>query len=158
MKIKKLTLKKDELPSELFPRLLGNVFHFTTSRSWNNIQSCAYVDTNQTGKYRTTSVHSQQSLGHHLDAVCMFDLRGKEETVFRKDWILFDYFNRRWTTEPSYFLILAPQHLSSIKTLRDIDETLKQDKMYIPEVESWHLGKLPLERVELIYQVQIIQN
>lgn len=153
-----LALKKEEVSELFLPKLLGRVFHFTTARSWEQIQSCGYIDINQAGKNGSTSVHSHKSMGRHLGAVCLFDLRDKGEEVLRKDWILYDYFERRWKREPSYFLFLGESYFPSLTTLGQIDSQQQDEMMYIPDVESWHVGNLPLKHLEMVYRVQMIQD
>lgn len=150
-----LTLTTENISKVFLPKLLGRVFHFTTSIGWKHIQTCRYIDSNKSGKHGNTSIHSKESLGRHLGAVCLFDLRGKGEEVLDKNLIFYDYFNRRWGPEPSYFLFLADQYLSQVTTLSEIDKSLKEQTMYIPNLESWHLGDLPLDRIQMVYKVQV---
>ncbi len=156
IEVRSLSFRKEEVSELLLPKLLGRVFHFTTSSGWAQIQSCGYIETNETGKYRGTSIHSHESMGRHLGAVCLFDLsKCSQEDLLRKDWILYDYFERRWKREPSFFLFLGENHFPALTTLDQIELCLKKEKMYIPKIESWHIGNLPLSHLEMIYQVQI---
>jgi hypothetical protein len=158
LKIHTFTFKENEVSRVFLPKLLGTVFHFTTSEGWERIQACGYVDPNRSGRYEATSVHSEESLGRHLGAVCLFDLRNKSEDILREDLILYDYFARRWESEPSYFLLLSSSGLSQVTTQNEVEPRWLDQKMYIPEIESWYAGKLPLDRLEAVYKVQIFMK
>jgi len=158
LEVHSLLLKREDISEHLLVNLLGRVFHFTSARSWNQIRTCGYIDANQEGKHRSTSVHSNKSMGRHLGAVCLFDLRNKSEDVLRKDWIFYDYFERRWNKDPSYFLLLRESCFPTLTMLGEINSQLREEMMYIPQVESWHVGNLPLNQVEMVYQVQIDLN
>lgn len=156
--IHNLTLSKSEVSEVLLPKLLEHVFHFTTSKSWEQIRACGQIDINQDGKFGETSIHSEKSMGRHLGAICLFDLRNQSKKILAEDKILYDFLERRWEQKPSYFLFLRESLYPALLTLDKIDPDLKEKMMYIPEIESWHLGKLSLNHIEMIYRVQVLQD
>ena len=104
-RVKKLLNEKD-LFEKFLPSLRGKVFHFTYSKSWLLIQKTKKVLSNKEGKFIYGSVHSHQSIGNYLGAVCLFDLRSVSEMILGKNSLFQDYFSRRITTDsPTYFLV-----------------------------------------------------
>lgn len=151
-----LQMTEAEALEEFLPTLLGRVFHFTKEDCWHRIAESGFVDTNQSGKLQPNSVHSHESLGRRLGAVCLFDLRGQDESIFSRDRILYDYLSRRWKKSPSCFLVVKPSHHTSLTTLADIAPDVREKTMYIPNIESWHPGNFPIDKLEQIYRLEII--
>lgn len=155
MNTDRINLSAKEFQKILGPLLLGSVFHFTNEGAWQEIKRCGYISTNKLKKYSFTSIHSQESLGHHLNAVCLFDLREKSIDIFANNLILFDFFSRRWGAGPVYLLVLKQRAHIDLETFKNVDEDLLKTKMYIPQIESWHIGDLPLDRIDKVYEINV---
>jgi len=144
---------------KFLPSLRGKVFHFTYSKSWLLIQKTKKVLSNKEGKFIYGSVHSHQSIGNYLGAVCLFDLRSVSEMILGKNSLFQDYFSRRITTDsPTYFLVLNEKAYSKILRLEDVENELKQKLMYMPEIESWYIDDLDLFNIEAVYEVSLISS
>ncbi len=117
------------------------------------------VLSNKEGKFIYGSVHSHQSIGNYLGAVCLFDLRSVSEMILGKNSLFQDYFSRRITTDsPTYFLVLNEKAYSKILRLEDVENELKQKLMYMPEIESWYIDDLDLFNIEAVYEVSLISS
>jgi hypothetical protein len=152
------TLNKKTLFSRFLPSLRESVFHFTKSCNWIEIKKCEEVQVNTNGKFSYGSVHSHKSMGAHLGAICLFDLRGKVDNYMTEGTIFHDYFNRRIKDRPVYFLVLNLKLNPSILTIKEIDKQLLEKKMYIPDIESWYVGNLNLRDVAVVYEVLLTDS
>lgn len=147
---------EDTLLQLFLPKLIGTVFHFTTSENWSPIKASGQIATNQAGRFKTHSVHSHESVGHHLDAVCLFDFRNCDYEDLQKSTIFYDYLTRRWRDRTVYFLLIGQQRLPFITTEAELDEATRENKMYIPTIESWHRGNIPVSDIAQVYEVQAL--
>lgn len=157
-KVVRNNLNEETLFNSFLPSLKGSVFHFTFEDSWHDIKNCGQLVTNKNGKFGYGSVHSHNSMGNHLGAICLFDLREVENSKMDYGTIFWDYFHRRVRSKPCYFLVLDSKSYSDIMILDDIDEKLRKEKMYIPDIESWHKGNLSLEKITTVHEVICKRN
>lgn len=156
MQLVKRNLTKIDLLEKFLPSLSNSVFHFTYSKNWPLILEKEKILSNTNGKYGYGSVHSQKSMGCYLGAVCLFDLRNVNIDSLGEGSIYYDYFNRRVTeASPGYFLILSKAIYSKVIRLDNVDKKLQQEMMYIPDIESWHVGDLDLQNIETVYEISL---
>ncbi len=65
-------LQSNELESTIGALLSDRVFHFTSGEKLKSILQSECILPNP-GSLSKTSIHSDQSVGKHLSAVCLFD-------------------------------------------------------------------------------------
>lgn len=148
-------LSKEAFFHSFLPSLVNQIFHFTYANKWTSIEKCGQLEINIEGKFGYGSVHSHNSMGNYLGAICLFDLRGIEDHKLREKTIFRDYFDRRVKNSPHYFLVLDSNYYSSVVTLDDVSENLKEEKMYILDIESWYIGNLGLHKISTVHEVWI---
>ncbi len=71
-----LSLKLEDMYEIFYPKLKNKFFHYTSGENLNSILANGFVFPKKEG-IKKTSVHSNESMGRFLNAVCLFDLRGK---------------------------------------------------------------------------------
>jgi len=49
----------------------------------------------------------------------------------------------------------SPKTFGDLTVFADLDNHTKENTMYLPAIESWHVGHLPLQKLESIYVVHI---
>ncbi|OIQ20695.1 MAG: hypothetical protein BM556_01785 [Bacteriovorax sp. MedPE-SWde] len=69
-----LSLTKEQMLEEFYPKIEKQVFHYTSGDNLNHILNENYIFPFKEGVQKT-STHSHESMGRLLNAVCLFDLR-----------------------------------------------------------------------------------
>lgn len=113
LSIERLWIRQEDLKSDLLPILTGKLFHLTSLSAWIAIQISGAVTPNRNGEFKATSTQSHKSVGKHLDAVCLFDLRDKTTKQIAHGLSLYDFLSP-WRDEPNYYLILNPSAYEAV--------------------------------------------
>jgi hypothetical protein len=153
---------------ELLRRLRENVFHVTTIEACGSILRDGFVFASKTGKY-PINTGSQKSVGRYRGWVCLFDLRGKTEKEIDEALNCYYFLGPHWFEEysPNYtelklaYLILSPscyQHLIPNEIVRTCWNDGSGYTQYIPRVECWFPGNLPIDYVERVLYVRICKQ
>lgn len=95
-------------------------------------------------------------MGHHLNAVCLFDLRKKTKDQIDRGIYLYDFLGVHRPKERVCYLIIDPKHYEALTTLDQVAEDLRNSKMYIPEIESWHRGPIALDHLSEVYELNVV--
>lgn len=157
MKIKKIiefNLPLEKIYDDFYPKLDGQVFHYTSGANLISIlKSHSIVPVAE--NVQCTSIHSHESMGRYLGAVCLFDLRNKPTEQIEKIRGWYNFLAPRFEDSSLVYFVLSPDFYNDVTTLADLSEELKGKAMYLPFIESWHKGQIPLEKVSTIYKVNI---
>src|SRR5438552_557441 len=70
---KRLKIKEEDIPDQLYPMLDGRVFHVTPYKKYEKIQQTGFISANQDGKLGCN--FSEKNFGKHKGWVCLFDFR-----------------------------------------------------------------------------------
>ena len=152
-RIAECAVKQDDLRRVLLPKLRSRVFHVTSGRGLEGIQTSHSVSANIDGKLGFTFPQSENSFGRRRGYVCMFDLRGisEEHLKFALEGFFFlDPYGRR---ENPVFLFLAPARYGDIIHSRVAKP--RGGEMWIPYVEAWYPRDLPLSEIDQVLSVKI---
>lgn len=149
-----LEIKQSEMYNTFYPRISDKVFHYTSGENLISILKDKQITTVQASANRT-SVHSHESMGRALDGVCLFDLREKPIEQIEKIRGWYNFLAPRFEDNTLVFLVVSPVFYSDVTTLSEIDDATKESAMYLPHIESWHKGYLPLNKLEIIYRVKL---
>lgn len=150
-----LEIQKSEMYEDFYPKIMGKVFHYTSGINFLSILKDKRVDPIKSSGKRT-SVHSHESMGRALKGVCLFDLREKPKNQIEKIRGWYNFLAPRFEDDTLVFLVISPDFYSDVITLSEIDDETKDKAMYLPHIESWHKGYLPLRKMEVIYRVKLL--
>lgn len=146
---KLLTIGTGTLRSVLFPLLFGRVFHVTRRSSFDDILPTGYVEPNDGTRKGFGASGSYARLKGY---VSVFDFRSgtpeQIEVEFRKCYptLLGDELS---------FLFLTPEAYAGIVENKAAREEVGFTKRWIPLIEAWHPGRLPLQNVQEVVHVSL---
>lgn len=150
-----LEIAHADLRHHFLGKLRNKVFHFTSLEAWKQIQITGCILPNQNNKFQQSSTQSSHSVGHFLNAVCLFDLRNRTEKQIERGLYLYDFLGLHRPKEKSYYFIIDPKYYSSLISLPELDEEIRKTKMYIPDIESWHIGPIDLSKISECYELSV---
>ncbi len=155
MEIIKIDTTEKKLYHDIFPYLIGKVFHMTTHKNLDNIIIDGYIDNNKDHKYEYTYTLSEASFGRMNGDVCMFDL--KNPTCRQM------YFHLRKMVkislypdegQPAYLITKSEIH-NELKLYTDLSESIRYKVFCVPYVECWFPNRLPIDKISTILKVTI---
>lgn len=154
-----------EYPGEaLLDRLRDRVFHVTSRRAYEGIIRAGAVLHNRDERF-PLNVASSKSFGRANGWVCLFDLRGKSEAVIREALSKYYFLAPTWLAEATpngstyelAFLFLDAQAWSKLEP-NESARSASPSVQYVPEVEVWFKGDLPLDLVDDVLLVSMIDS
>lgn len=148
MKIVKLSVLKEQVEKEIYPILENQVFHLTSFKNVEQILTDGHLKPSDSTNLKQTSIHSNQSTGKALGAVCLFDLRNKSKSEIEIPRSYYDFLKIPQEDQLVYFIV-NPKYCNDIVTFNDLTPELVSSSMYLPLIESWHIGKLDLSKIIL---------
>lgn len=165
MTIQNLDFTDENYVDELMNLLRENVFHITSSEAYEKISRDGFIFHNKDDKYKLNS-GSCKSYGRHNGWVCLFDLRHRTDREIEAALECYYFLGPSWFTEyyPGctlrniVYLILSPdcyKNLVPNEQARQVWETHSPYTQYIPNVECWYPGNLPLSCVQNTLIVRI---
>ena len=150
-----LHLKRHELSDVLYPKLRHSVFHYSFGQRYQEIMRCGYVAFSFVVDVASTAIYTEKSAGKHLKAVCLFDLRGKTDEEIAPGKSYYDFLNPHPKIKQAVYFVVSDMFYEDITIFSALDDYTKANTMYLPTIESWHIGHLPLNKLECIYVVNI---
>jgi hypothetical protein len=151
-----LSLKPTEFESVLYPKIRDAVFHYSTGEKYEKILKSGYLASSNTVELVGTSLYSDVSAGKFLKAVCLFDLRNKTDEQIAPGKSYYDFLKPFSQLKKVVYFVVSKKYYADLKIFSDLDDHVKKHTMYLPVIESWHVGHLPLEKLESIYVVNIL--
>jgi hypothetical protein len=163
--IESFDYRDDNYKDDLLSRLRENVFHVTTIKAYESILKDGFIFANQEGQY-LINVGSQKSVGRYKGWVCLFDLRGKNDKEIDAALNCYYFLGPHWFEEysPDYtelklaYLIISSSHYIHLipnKVARTCWTDGSGYTQYIPKVECWFPGNLPVDYIEKVLRVRI---
>lgn len=150
-----ITCEKSRLREKILPLLKEKVFHVTSSEAYQAIVRDGVIKSNINGCYKYTFPQSEISYGVKRGYVCLFDLRSKRNDVIEDALMKFYFLNPPSCHNMPIFLILSQQLYSSLIYDTEAKKEIGYGEMYIPHVECWYPGNIPLEYIDKIIEVTI---
>lgn len=149
----------------LLDQLRNKVFHVTSSSGYESISADGFIFNNKDGIYEINT-GSAKSYGRNNGWVCLFDLRAKSEKEIN------DALDRYYFLSPTWFAVYSPdciewnivylllnpncyQHLIPNEEARKVWDTPSLNTQYVPKVECWYPGNLPIDSIQRILQIKI---
>ena len=147
----KYTFAFTDLNTLLLPLLRNQVFHVTEATSYKRILESGYIDHNKDDKYQKT--WSRESYGSKRELVCLFDLRNISDFQIENNIYRCDFLNdRRFGNITAYLILPESCFQNIIQNKVAVNET-KCEEFFVPKLEAWHPGKIPLNCVAKVLLV-----
>ena len=166
MEIESIDFVDTEYADQLLGLLRENVFHITTAKAYRRILKDGFIFGNQDGKY-PINTGSLKSFGRYRGWVCLFDLRGKSDKEIDEGLMVYYFLKPSWfneyfqqyTESRLVYLLLSPDAYDYLMPNHEGGKLLTPDgsayTQYIPNVECWFPGKLPVALVAKALCVRI---
>lgn len=148
-----LTARSQDLQSVVLPKLRESVFHVTSAVGFEGIEAARMIATNAEGKLGYTFPQSQNSYGRKRGYVCLFDLRVVSEEHLDHALHCFYFLDPFFRRADPVFLFLRADRYGEI-----IPWTATRNNysaMWIPYIEAWYPGALPLTEVDRVLSVRV---
>ena len=129
---KKIACKHFELEEVLLPLLLGRVFHVTTEATFDRICQLGRIYSNQEVEFALTLGHSKNCYGRKRGWVSLFDLSHTADAHNENTHVYLFMAESAW-----------PSLISWKRASREVGAT----EVFIPFVEAWYPGDIPIELV-----------
>ena len=154
--VERITVKSGDFEEAVVrPRLVGTVFHVTSSKGFEGITTSGTIRHNQDGKLAASFPQSSISYGRRRGLVCLFDLRdvGDEDRF----WSNFKKFS---LPNPRVFLFLDPSEYAKVRPWTDANnrEVNRRGEMFIPYVEGWYPGDVPVKALSCALVVTLVRD
>ena len=150
-----LRVRDREAREILLPHLIGNVFHVTRHSALEKIVESGMIDPTARGALGNSFPQSANSYGRHKGFVCLFDFRAKTHEAIAWGLDCCSFLNSRTLGDHlAIVLIRAEATISLIPPSVAFAET-GGAKVWIPEVECWYPGPVPLHAIERVLDVHV---
>ena len=151
-----LDLPKRDLREKLLPRLLGTVFHVTSSAGLAGIRASGLIRSNQDGSIKSTYPQSEASYGRRRGYVCLFDLRSVTGQQLEDALMKFDFLDPSGAKDqdPAFLFLAEPEH----KELIPCTTARGTPEVWVPYIESWYPRDLPITRISRILEVRVARE
>lgn len=156
MEIQSIEFIDTEYKDQLLGILRDKVFHVTTAKAFKSIRKDGFIYGNQDAKYPLNE-SSLNSFGRCKGWVCLFDLRGKSDKEIENGLNCYYFLMPSWFKElnesehytESRLVYLYLSHAYYNELVPNC-EARKNDKpsQFIPEVECWYPGNIPIGYIE----------
>lgn len=149
---------------QLLGLLRDKVFHVTTAKAFESISKDGFIYENQDAKY-PVYIGSLKSFGRCKGWVCLFDLRGKSDkeienvlsrfyNFLRPEWFVELNESEYYTESRLVYLCLSHAYYNDLVSNREASQNNKPSQ-FIPEVECWYPGNIPVGHIEKSLCVRI---
>jgi len=167
MEIESIEFIDTEYKDQLLGLLRDKVFHITTAKAFESIQKDGFVYENQDEKYPPNE-GSLKSFGRCRGWVCLFDLRGKSDkeidnvlsrfyNFLRPSWFVELNESEYYTESRLVYLYLSQAYYKDLVPNREASQNNKPSQ-FIPDVECWYPGNMPVGYIEKSICVRIRQT
>lgn len=144
-----------EVRRGLLPHLIGRVFHVTRQNSLDEIQGVGYIDPNVDGALGNSFSQSSKSFGRANGCVCLFDFRGKSDEAISWGLDCCNFLENRDFADQIAVLRIDPVAFPQFIPAGSAYERGGAGTIWVPEVECWFPGRLPINLISDILIVTI---
>jgi hypothetical protein len=143
----KIESKRSELEAIVLPLLRGRVFHVTDAATVESIARSGRIYSNQQAHF-TLAFGSTNSYGRIRGWVSLFDLSNTADAEIKEALVCY-YFLRVFHFERTHIclLFIAENAWPSLIHWQRAREDVSGKEMYIPFVEAWYPGDIPLDLI-----------
>ena len=143
---KKTECKYSELEEVMLPLLRGRVFHVTKHETFNHICQHGWICSNQPGPFAFTLGQSKSSYGRKRGWVSLFDLSNTTDAYVKEALIRY-WFLRTMRKGTHVYSFIAEAAWPSLISWKRASREVGATEVFIPFVETWYPGDIPLHLV-----------
>jgi hypothetical protein len=145
---KKIECKRSDLQPLVLPLLRGRVFHVTEETAFADISRSGWIDSKQLPRFVLPFGKSENSYGLKRGWVSLFDL-SNTANAYTKDALIHYYLRKAFHNKSTAicFLFIAENAWPSLISWQHARQEVERKEMYIPFVEAWYPGDIPLHLV-----------
>lgn len=163
MLIKELVYEKYNYRDKLLNHLRGNIFHLTNYTNYKNIQNDGVIFNNK-DEYFPLNTSSKGSYGRLKGWVCLINLVDFSDVIINNSLMKYNFLSSEEINNTTHintlvYLIYNSKYSDELIPNSYASENQMVDgvyPLYIPFVECWYPGNLPLEKITKILKVNII--
>jgi hypothetical protein len=155
LKIENLSCHESQLRNFMIPSLRGNVFHLTNHQGLRGITKDGVIWNNKNGEFPYTYPQSARSYARKRGYVSLFDLRTTSDDEIEKALSNFYFLNPPFADNNPIFLILSESLYPELIPWTQARDENAWEEMFIPHVEAFHPGNIPVSYVNRVVSVKI---
>ena len=144
---KKIACKHSELEEVLLPLLRGRVFHVTTAATFERICQRGWIYSTQEIDFALTLGHSKNCYGRKRGWVSVFDLSYTTDSDIKEALIRYWFLRSIRNENTHLYLFLAESAWPSLISWKRASREVGATEVFIPFVEAWYPGDIPIELV-----------
>ena len=144
---KKIACKHFELEEVLLPLLRGRVFHATTAATFDRICQRGWIYSEQEVDFALTLGHSKNCYGRKRGWVSVFDLSYTTDSDIKEALIRYWFLRSIRNERTHLYLFIAQSAWPSLVSWKRASREVGATEVFIPFVEAWYPGDIPLELV-----------
>ena len=151
-------LPDHELRAVLLPELVGQVFHVTRYAAYEHIVQSGFIHSNSDGSFGEPFPGSRNSYGRAKGYVCLFDFCDKTPEAI--SWALdcCNFLEANHLGDRIAILLMAAELFDSLIPASSAFASGGQDKLWVPEVECWYPGSIPLHFIAEVLDVSVVRT
>jgi hypothetical protein len=143
----KIDCKFSELQDAVLPLLRGRVFHLADVAALDSFYRRGSIPAGYRGQFAAGLCPAQTSYGAKRGYLCLFDFRVSAKSELEEAFIR-HYFIKPFHYGNTYcYLSLAPSAWPKLIPWQHASSEVGTKELYIPFVEAWYPGDLPLDLV-----------
>ncbi len=147
-----------ELRAVLLPGLVGQVFHVTRYAAYEHIVKSGFIHSNADSSFGESFPGSRNSYGRAKGYVCLFDFRDKPPEAISWGLDCCNFLEANHRGDRIAILLMTAGLFDSLIPASSAFASGGQGKLWIPEVECWYSGSIPLHFVAEVLDVSIVRT
>jgi hypothetical protein len=154
IKQKRIDCEAADLEPTLLPLLRGRVFHMTKEDKFNDICHSGWVYSQEQAHF-VFAGQTEITYGRKRGWVSLFDFSDKKDKDIKEALIRHWFFRTLRNAGTHAYLIIAESACSSLISWQQAFREAGSKEFFIPFVETWYPGDMPLELVSDCFVVTV---
>jgi hypothetical protein len=154
IKQKRIDCEAADLEPTLLPLLRGRVFHMTKEDKFNDICRSGWVYSQEQAHF-VFAGQTEITYGRKRGWVSLFDFSDKKDKDIKEALIRHWFFRTLRNAGTHAYLIIAESACSSLISWQQAFREAGSKEFFIPFVETWYPGDMPLELVSDCFVVTV---
>ena len=153
---KNIARQRSELEAVVLPLLRGHIFHVSGEAAFHEIARARRIEGKRQAQFISAFGSAEKSYGGKRGWVSLFDLSNPADAYIKEALISYYFFKGFLSTTSSiYLLFIAESAWSSLISWQYARREVGQRETYIPFVETWYPGDIPLDLVDQTVMVTV---